>query len=349
MPGVRLLNDFGHINKAMKNKKRKPQLSTLPGRKLLFALSICCLTLFGVVSTDVIAAVETSFLYTLSNTSGPIPYNWPNLFIDEERNEIYVVDTRKQDIRIFNDKGMEIYRFGNDGSLGTIVDVAVKKDGSILVLSKIRRKSVIILCNFRGEPLEELELKSLPSDFSDFSPDAIAHRKGLLYLLNTFSMRIVVTDTNGVFRKGYDLGALVGVEEKKRPNTAIGGFSVDREGNILFTIPVMFAAYSISPDGQLKGFGKSGSAPGRFNIVAGIVADDLGNYYVADKLKCAVIMFDKNFTFLKEFGYRGYRPGNLIGPKSLVLDTKGRLYVSQRRNRGISVFQITHKPQTAEQ
>jgi hypothetical protein len=161
-------------------------------------------------------------------------------------------------------------------------------------------------------------------------------------------MRIVVTDTNGVFRKGYDLGSLVGVEEKKRADTDIGGFSVDREGNMIFTIPVRFAAFALSPDGKIKGFGRPGSAPGRFNIVGGIVADDRGNYYVADKLKCAVLIFDKNFNFLKEFGYRGLRPGNLIGPKNLVLDTRGRLYVSQRRSRGISVFQITHKPQTAE-
>ena len=41
-----------------------------------------------------------------------------------------------------------------------------------------------------------------------------------------------------------------------------------------------------------------------------------------------------------EFGYRGSKPHNLIGPRYLGLDTKGRLYVSQLRNRGISVFKI---------
>ena len=334
--------------KFMKNNVHTANLLVLSKYKVLVILSIISIISLTVLSTDVMAAVETSFLYTLSNTSGPIPYSWANLFIDEERNEIYVVDTREQDIRIFNDNGMEIYRFGDDGSLGTIVDLAVKNDGSILVLSKRLPKSAIILCNFRGEPVAELELKNLPPDLVDFSPDRIVCREGLLYLLNSFSMRLVVTDTNGSFRKGYDLGALVGVEEKKRANTDIDGFSVDRERNVLFTIPVMFSAYVLSPDGKITGFGKPGSAPGRFNIVGGIVADDSGNYYVADKLKCAVLIFDKNFNFLKEFGYRGLRPGNLIGPKNLVLDTRGRLYVSQRRSRGISVFQITHQPETAE-
>jgi hypothetical protein len=55
-----------------------------------------------------------------------------------------------------------------------------------------------------------------------------------------------------------------------RGNKDISGFTVDKDGNILITIPVMFRVYAISPDGQVSYFGKPGGAPGRFNIVAGI-------------------------------------------------------------------------------
>jgi hypothetical protein len=83
--------------------------------------------------------------------------------------------------------------------------------------------------------------------------------------------------------------------------------------------------------------------------VGGIVADERGNYYVADRLRCVVLIFDKDFRFQKEFGYRGANPENLIGPRNLVLDTGGRLYVSQLRSRGVSVFKINyHQPQAAE-
>jgi len=155
-------------------------------------------------------------------------------------------------------------------------------------------------------------------------------------------MRIAVTDENGLFEKGYDLFSILKVEDNKRGDTVIGGFSLDREGNMLFTVPVFFSAYTLSPEGKVRSFGIPGSAPGRFGIVGGIVADDRGNYYVADRLKCAVIIFDKNFKFQKEFGYRGSRPHNLIGPKDLALDNQGRLYVSQLRGRGVSVFKITY-------
>lgn len=319
----------------MKNRQSKPKLLFLVA-PFLFGIMF-----FGAISIDVMAAVETSFLYNLSNFTGPIPFSWANISIDEERNEIYVVDPRERDIRVFNDQGMEIYRFSDDGSLGTVVDVAVKSDGNILVLSRRSRKSSVILCNFRGEPLSEVEFKNLPLDFSNFSPDRMNYREGRLYLLDEGSMRIAVTDADGLFRNGYDLGSLLDVEEKKKGDTDIGGFSVDREGNMLFTIPVFFSAYRLSPYGKITGFGRPGSAPGRFGLVGGIVADKMGNYYVADRLKCVVLIFDKDFRFLKEFGYRGFRPENLIGPKNLALDARGRLYVSQLRSRGISVFRVT--------
>ena len=112
---------------------------------------------------------------------------------------------------------------------------------------------------------------------------------------------------------------------------------------MLFTVPVLFRAYKLTPDHKLSGFGRPGSAPGRFNVVGGIVADDQGYYYVADRLKSAILVFDKDFKFQIEFGYRGIKPHNLIGPKNLGLDNEGKLYVSQLSSKGVSVFKITHK------
>ena len=239
----------------MKNSLYKKILMLTARKSLSMAFVVGSLVLGAV---DATAGVETSFLYNLSNFNGPVPSNWANIRVDEARNEIYVVDPRERDIRIFNDHGMEIYRFGDDGSLGTVVDVAVKKGGGILVLSKRQSKSVIILCNFRGEPLSELELKNLPAEFSSFSPDRMAWRQGRFYLLDSMSMRIAVANANGIFRKGYDLAALLNVAEDKRGETEIGGFSVDRQGNMLFTVSVLFAAYRLSPDGNIAGFGRSG-------------------------------------------------------------------------------------------
>ena len=317
--------------------------------QFLFALkraiaAVSALTvLSGIVCTPALAEVETTFLYSLSNFSGRVPFNWAHVDVDEERNEIYVADARLGEIRIFNQKGMEIYRFGDDGNLGTIVDVAVKSNGDILVLSRSMQKHSILLCNFKGEPVSTLKLQNFPPDFSDFSPGRVVYRHGQLYLLDKRSLRLAVTDPAGVFKNGYDIGSLINIEERKRAASEISGFSVDHQGNMLFTVAVLFSAFRLTPDAKIKAFGRPGSAPGRFNITGGIVADARGYTYVADRLKSAIIVFDQNFRFQTEFGYRGRRPHNLIGPRSLELDAKGNLYVSQLSDKGVSVFKITYK------
>ena len=328
----------------MKNILDNFKLANASGITVILVALFVSITLFLAGSDKVEAAVEASFLHKLSNFSGPIPYNWVNISVDKETNEIYVVDNKARDVAVFNEQGMEIYRFADDGLIGTAVDVTFTGDGNILVLSRAGSSRQIIRCNFRGEPIAELVLKDFPPEFANFNPDRLIYRQGSLYLLAARSLRIVVTDTQGVFLRGYDLCSLLGIAEDQKDGIELGGFSVDPGGNMLFTIPVKFIAYRLSPDGKLIGFGRAGGAPGHFNNVAGIVADDQGYYYVADRLKSAIIVFDNNLNFQLEFGYRGLRPGNLFGPKNLALDDQGRLYVSQFGSKGVSVFKVIHKP-----
>jgi len=326
------------VKKLMKMKKNNSMLY-----RLIISMLFVAFLYLGLRPTDVRGAVEVSFLYSLSNFSGPIPYNRANIHVDEARNEIYVVDTRERDIRIFDKNGMEVYRFDDDQTLGMPVDLVVERDGNILVLSKGTSGVSIILSNFRGEPMSELKLRNFPPEFSQITPNRMALKGGRLYLVDSYALMIAVTDLSGGFKEGYDLVPLLGIEEKKRTDIEMGGFSVDGQGNMLFTLPVLFTAYRLAPDGKITSFGTPGSAPGRFGIVGGIVSDEKGNFYVADRLKSVVMIFDKDFKFLKEFGFRGLRRDNLIGPRNLVLDPQGRIYVSQLRNRGVSAFEIKYK------
>jgi len=296
-------------------------------------------------------AVKGTFLYNLSSFTGPIPYSWVELTIDKEKNELYVCNGSDRSVRIFNENGMEIYNFGEDSDLGNIniTHLAVDKDGNILLLSykyDVKGTSYsIIRCNFRGEFVSKFEPQNLPSDFSGFSPTRIIYREykeGRLYLVDKNLMKVAVTDMSGVYLDGYDLAALLRFDEKKRRDTGIVGFDVDNEGNIFFTIPTIFQAFKLSPDGKITAFGQRGSAPGKFNVVGGIAADDKGYLYLTDTLRCVVMIFDKNFKFLREFGYRGYRPSNLIAPMELTVDNRGRIFVSQSARRGVSVFQVVY-------
>ena len=211
------------------------------------------------------AAVKGSFVYKLSDFTGTIPYSWSRVVADKERNEIYVL--YQNTIRVFNESGMEIYRFGDDLDLGLIVDVAVDQNGDILLLAyKAIRGEIngeIIRCNYRGEPKSEIELKNLPPEFSRFAPNRMVYHDGNLYLVSLSGLNIVVADHEGNFKKGYDLFSLLELEEKDRGNVEVIGFSVDREGNILFTVPALFRACILSPDGKMNWFGKAGKRSGK--------------------------------------------------------------------------------------
>jgi len=289
-----------------------------------------------------IAEVHPSFLYKLSDFDGPVAFKSAQIEVDNQRKEIYVADTRQAEIRIFNTNGMEVYRFGDDGSIGSLIDIAISKKGEIFVLGQKNNQLTLTRCDFKGRPLNTLSLKQLPTEYAAILPNRFTIWNDQLYLLDAIALKLVVTDTDGLFRKGYDIARLIGIDEKKRANTEIGGFSVDPHGNVLFTIPVMFSAFKLSPEGVILSFGTPGSAPGRFGVVGGIVADAQGYTYVADRLKSVVLIFDRNFNFQTEFGYRGRQPHNLISPGDIELDAEGRLYISQMGNRGVSVFKITH-------
>lgn len=302
---------------------------------------ICMIVLVSTVRTA--SAVQVSYLYNLANFNGTVPFTWVKVLLDEKAEEVYVVDVSTLSVKIFNKSGMEVYEFGLEG-FGPVSDIAIDEAGNILLLSPGQRAKgySLVRCNYRGEAVSTIEVKNLPQGLSSsFFPDMILYRTGRIYLVDRPSMQVVVTDAQGLFETHYDLAAILKIDTKNKMNMDIVGFSVDKDGNLLFTIPAIFTAYIISPDRQARNFGTRGSTPGKFNIVAGITSDDKGNYYVVDTLRCVVMIFDSNFVFKTEFGYRGNGPGNLTGPRDLAVGNNGMLYVTQLARKGVSIFSIT--------
>jgi len=330
-----------------KNNEQNPILSRLTVKSVMWrSLALVCLIVTGLfILAPVLAAADIkgeSYAYNLANFNGVIHSQWANIYVDKERHETYVVDTTTRDIKIFDKNGMETYVFGDDGSLGYVSDITVDKDGNIILISRTSKDNAIIRCNYRGQPVSRIQLKDLPPGFSRFTPNRIVYREGKLYLAETSALKIGVTDMHGVFETGYDIAPLIKVADSKRDENEITGFSVDRDGNILFTISVAFQAYRLSPDGTLDSFGKAGGGPGAFGVAAGIATDHKGFIYVSDKLRCVVSIFDNEFNYIREFGYRGDRPGNLVVPNDIDIDNDGTVYVSQGASRGISVYKMQY-------
>jgi hypothetical protein len=331
---------FDFFGMSLAHKRLTMIIRSAKSLMLLLAASLLLAPFPALVSAE----VKSNFLYNLANFHGKVPYSEVRVRVDRARDEVYVVE--RGIVRVFNETGMEIFWFGDNPDLESIYDLAVDDKGDLYLLSfnfanPADPKYFLIRCNYRGDMKEKIAVTGTPPEFPSFFPNYLYYREGKFLFLSSNGMRAIVTDRNGQFLKGYDFAGILEVPEKDRPNTEIFGFSLDSEGNMLFTVPVLFRAFVVSPDGKVAAsFGKAGSAPGLFGVVSGIAKDDQGNCLVVERLRSVVMVFDKEFRFLKEFGYRGDKPGNLVRPSEVAVGNAGKIYVTQLMDRGISVFHV---------
>ena len=281
-------------------------------------------------------AFRLEYRYNLATVAGDVHTSAATLNYDRQAQEVFVIGHGQ--VRIFNAAGMETYRFGEEAGLGTIYGVAALEDGDLLVLAYRDEKPCLLRCNFRGELVQAVELTGVPEPFRGMRPNAIAYQGGRVYLADLQEMRVVLVDQEGKHLASYDLAERIAVADKRQDH-GMNGFGVDRDGSMLFTVAPLFKAFVVPLQGQVRSFGRPGSGPGNFGIVAGIGSDARGRYYVADSLKCAVLVFDSNLNFVGEFGTRGYRPGQLLGPTSVAV-AGDRVFISQNGARGVAVYQV---------
>jgi hypothetical protein len=79
--------------------------------------------------------------------------------------------------------------------------------------------------------------------------------------------------------------------------------------------------------------------PGRFRQVTDVAWDAAGNTYISDGyINSRVAKVDKDGNWLKSWGERGTGPGQFHTPHSIAVDAKGLVYVADRSNRRIQVF-----------
>lgn len=78
---------------------------------------------------------------------------------------------------------------------------------------------------------------------------------------------------------------------------------------------------------------------GYFRQVTDVAWDAAGNTYISDGyINSRVAKVDRDGNWLKSWGDRGTGPGQFHTPHSIALDDRGQVYVADRSNRRIQVF-----------
>jgi hypothetical protein len=327
---------FASRGNAMETSKMQMPRSRLPVGWLL--AGGLWLALAGPAS----AQVRASFLFKLSSFTGTVPFDWDTVFVDPASREAYVSSRANLSVKVFSDSGMEVFTFGENHELGSVVGGVVDQAGDILLLAYSEGSPSIVRCNYRGELQARFPIGDLMDGPAGFRPSSMLLRSGRLFLLDSGAMQVLVTTVDGKLVKVHDLAAIAGIPEEDRSSLEIGGLAVDARGHMFFTVPTLFTAYELSPAGKLAAFGTAGSAPGKFGVIGGIALDSRGNILIVDTLKSVVMVFDSSHEYQYQFGYRGPRPENLVVPKSLAID-RDRVYVTQGARRGVSVFQLAYE------
>ncbi|HEY5622649.1 MAG TPA: peptidyl-alpha-hydroxyglycine alpha-amidating lyase family protein [Gammaproteobacteria bacterium] len=126
------------------------------------------------------------------------------------------------------------------------------------------------------------------------------------------------------------------------------GIDIDNEGNIWLTDGRADngrgqQVLKLSPEGEvlmtIGTAGVSGDGPYTFNGVADVLVADDGSIFVADgHVNARVVKYSAAGEFITEWGGAGTGPGEFNLPHALAMDSRGRLFVSDRENLRIQIF-----------
>jgi streptogramin lyase len=129
------------------------------------------------------------------------------------------------------------------------------------------------------------------------------------------------------------------------------GIHVDRDGNVWVTDAQGtegkgHQVFKFSPDGKLLmtlgKAGVTGEGPDTFNQPSDVITAPNGDIFVADghgrDSNARIVKFTKDGKFIKAWGKKGSAPGEFDTPHGLAMDSRGRLFVADRNNNRIQIF-----------
>ncbi|HWC63553.1 MAG TPA: hypothetical protein VG501_08015 [Rhizomicrobium sp.] len=155
--------------------------------------------------------------------------------------------------------------------------------------------------------------------------DPILHFDADGNLLKSFGAGMFV-DPHGIFVDGDDnIWVVDSISKSHIVGDTVREFSKD--GKLLRTIGTE---------------GSKGDGPYEFNGASDVLVAPDGSIFVADGhdpgSNGRVVKYDRSGQFILQFGQRGPGPTDFNPPHGLAMDKEGRLYVADRSNKAVKIF-----------
>jgi YVTN family beta-propeller protein len=161
--------------------------------------------------------------------------------------------------------------------------------------------------------------------------------KGNIFIANRGTHPLVEFDSEGNFLRSIDDDVFVDAHSIR----------FDTDGNMWFVDRNSHIVLKLDPDGRVlmvlgrknvSGLMSNHGQP-LFNRPTDVAFGANGDIFVTDGYgNSRVVKFDKNGKFLKTWGTKGTGPSEFNIPHSIAIDSKGLLYVADRENNRIQIF-----------
>jgi serine/threonine-protein kinase len=269
--------------------------------------------------------------------------------VDNEK-RVYVCDSLKCNIQVFDSEGKYLYSVGKFGTytLGSKdptflmpVSVAVDQGGNLVVLDakscsvQVITRAGQVITRF-GEPASPSTGRIESGAGGFFHPQALTLDKNdNIYISDTGNHRVRVFNSAGkVLNKFGIQGARLG--EFNNP----AGLTLDSDQNLLVVDEKNYRIQIFTQKGVYKNkFGKRGTGRSEFLSPMGVTTDTKRNVFVTDR-DARIQVFDSEGYYVTEFGTP---QGNYkIMPKyyGIAMDADNRLYVTDISNCSVLVYEL---------
>jgi len=307
---------------------------------LLALLSVAYLVLTSAPEQDSAAGErDREFLYSLYGFEGDLLRRPTGVGIDDQGN-IYIADTGKRRIVVFDDNKRFLRVFGEAGKGELLIydpiDVAISPDGRAWVVD--RTQSKIVIYDPTGVAAREITTPEPPTSIT-ISADQV---------FVTVDSGVLIADLEGNLLTGY-------ISRGKDPGQfdRPGGVAVGEDGTLYIADSLNYRVQAISSQGEpLWQYGQPippgeaiqfDSEDRKFGLPSNIAVDDNGLLYVVDGTNSEVVVLTTEGEFVEIIGDVGGADGMFYYPDGIDYED-GRIAVADKFNDRVEVFRVPLPP-----